>query len=185
MVLNVGMDTCQWCFEEIGEERRCSSCGRIQYKYALDEGTNDAVARTTASDTEQNRIDDLYGREDVLEEIAEMLGTVAVTPRAAPPPLQRSPRMEPQAPPPRTPSRVRRSSDPSSPQQTPITPRQAKASVGCLVSFLLLGLGIAFFVTVVNDSGSASGDFSGNATAFIIPAILVVAIIRRRLNRRD
>lgn len=179
------MDTCQWCSEEIGEERRCSSCGRIQYRYALDEGTNDAVARTTASDTEQDRIDDLYGREDVLEEIAEMLGNVAEPSPAMPPPLQRSPRVEAPAPAYKANSRVRRSAGPSAPQQTPITPRQAKASVGCLVSFLLLGLGIAFFVTVVRDSSSASGDFVGNATTFIIPAIIVVAIIRRRLNKRN
>ncbi len=174
------MVTCQWCEEEVGEARRCPNCGRIQYRYALDGGTDDAAARTAASDAEQDRIDDLYGNKDeVLEEIVEMLGKTT----AQPPPMTETPRVEHRPPPPavrasRTPSRVQRSSP------LPDSPEPRKAAAGCFTLLLFIGLGVFFFVTVTATDGSGDLAWRGGSVAWIIPLVIGVSIIRRRLRDR-
>lgn len=174
------METCQWCFEEMGDERRCRSCGRIQYRYALDEGTNEAAARTAASDAEQSRIDDLYGNEDVLKEIVEVLGgSVPGSSPASPPPLKR------QQPPPVQPvSRVPEHAGPTRTGGPISTPGPARVRAGCLSSLLILGIGLFLFVTIsqAGDTGE-SVDFTRVIT--LVPAIVLVLLFRRRLRDRD
>ncbi len=182
-----GMETCQWCGEEVGEARRCPSCGRIQYKYALDEGTNDAVAattakddQTTAKDKEQSRIDDLYGREDILEEIVEVLGgKLPPEPTApTPPPLRRTP-----PPPPVRANRVQRGT--SARQGTTPTPvDQKRVAAGCFTSILLLGVGIFLFTSIASN-GTSVGEFDAGRVFTILPVVLVVLLLRRRLRDRD
>lgn len=174
------MEICQWCSEEIGEERRCRSCGRIQYRYALDEGTNEAAARTAASDAEQSRIDDLYGREDVLQEIVEVLAESTPEPFATtPPPLKR------REPPPVQPiSRVPEHGGPIRTDRSTSTPGQTRTIAGCFVSTLLLGIGL-FFVVTISRVGSTGEPIDFTRIFTLVPVLVLVLLFRRRLRNRN
>lgn len=173
------METCQWCSEELGDERRCQSCGRVQYRYALDEGTNEAEARTQAADAEQDRIDDLYGREEVLQEIVDVLGgTVPPTTPSSPPPLRR------QQPPPSQPvSRVPERSEPVATGGPTPNPGQTRTIAGCLTSTVILGIGLVLFLTITQAEGDGRS-IDLNRVFSIVTALVLVLLFRRRLRNR-